>query len=187
MVPLRARQERAFSADEYQELAEAGILGEDEHVELLGGRILAMAAKGNEHVYVTARLHAAWIAAYGVEHVRKEEPLRVGPFDVPEPDLAAVRPDMAAWLVGHPRGDEAILVAEVSVSTLDDDLDKLLVYARGGVPRVWIVDVPGRRVLVHEEPTDAGYARVRMAGEEETLELPEAARRLRVGDVLPPR
>jgi len=35
-----------FTVDEYHRMAEAGLLGEDERVELIGGEIIAMAADG---------------------------------------------------------------------------------------------------------------------------------------------
>lgn len=146
-----------------------------------------MAAKGNDHVYVTAKLHSRMNRAYGDDHVRKEESLRVGPYGVPEPDLAAVRPGIESWLERHPRGEEAFLVVEVSVSTLDDDLDKILVYARGGVPAYWIVDVEGRRVLVYEGPTDTGYATLREVPSQASLAFPGTTVTLPVADVLPPR
>jgi Uma2 family endonuclease len=185
-LPETRRAVRTFTADEFVWMVEAGLIGEDERVELLDGRILEMAAKGNEHVYVTSSLHDVLNAAYGTRHVRKEESLRVGTKDVPEPDLAAVRPDRAAWLEGHPRGHEAILVVEVAVSTLDDDLGKVLKYARGGVPVYWIVDVEGRRVLVHEGPGDTGYATLREVGEDAVLALPESSVTVAVRDFLPP-
>src|SRR5262249_46314884 len=57
------------------------------------------------------------------------------------------------------------LLIEVAVTSLRDDLTTALEqYARAGIPVYWVVDVPGRRILVHTEPRvvdgKGEYARV---------------------------
>ena len=47
---------RMFTVAEYLAMGEAGILHEDEHVELLAGEIIQMAAIGNRHLFCTDAL-----------------------------------------------------------------------------------------------------------------------------------
>ncbi len=61
-------------------------------------------------------------------------------------------------------GDIGLLI-EVAVTSLRVDLTTALEqYARAGIPVYWVVDVPGRRILVHTEPRAVGgrgeYARI---------------------------
>lgn len=50
---------RLFTVAEYLAMGEAGILHEDEHVELLAGGIIQMAAIGNRHLFCTEHRSAA--------------------------------------------------------------------------------------------------------------------------------
>jgi Uma2 family endonuclease len=60
-----------------------------------------------------------------------------------------------------------LLVVEVSVSSQAIDRRKALAYARAGVPRHWLVDLPAGVVLAHMEPSDDGYALVtRLEGDD---------------------
>ena len=63
----------------------------------------------------------------------------------------------------HP--STAALVVEVAVSSLPRDLvRKHELYARAAVPEYWVVDVDGRRVVVHQQPHEGGYQRVTEVG-----------------------
>jgi Uma2 family endonuclease len=67
------------------------------------------------------------------------------------------RPD--AYAASHPEAGDALLVVEVSDSSLDHDRKmKLPVYARCGVLEVWIVDLSGRAVEVYRDPMEGRYA-----------------------------
>jgi Uma2 family endonuclease len=104
--------------------------------------------------------------------VRIQNPIRLSIEDEPEPDIAIVlyRPDF--YSVRHPGPEEVLVVIEVCDSTLDYDREvKLPVYARAGVPEVWLVDVNSRSIGVYRRPTPDGY---------------EESREARAGDLLVP-
>ena len=57
---LEARATRRFTVDEFQRMGRAGILPEDERVELIEGAIAKMAAVGGPHVSCVIRLEAGF-------------------------------------------------------------------------------------------------------------------------------
>ena len=70
----------------------------------------------------------------------------------------------------HPGPDDVILLIEVSDSTVEYDQNaKLPLYARAGIPEVWIVNRPARRIEAYTEPSGDAYATVRHAGPGETI------------------
>lgn len=177
---------RTWTADEFEHLVAIGVIGEDERVELLDGRIHTMSAKGPIHATSVGNLDDALRAAYGAGFVvRKEESIRISSSSIPEPDLAVFRGSRVQWALRHPTGPEALLVVEVAVSTLQTDLVKAPRYAQGGIPEYWLVDVENMRVLVHDQPSNDGYGRVVECREDDEIAVPGTATRLRARDLLP--
>ncbi len=80
-----------------------------------------------------------------------------------------------------------LLVVEVADTTLTFDLDtKVPLYARTGIPEVWVVDLPKRAVLVYRDPLADSYKTTFTATGEEIVSaaaLPEV--RFAVRDLFP--
>jgi Uma2 family endonuclease len=168
---------RNFSRVEYEKMIDAGILGEDEHVELVGGEIVAMSPEGPQHARTIDLCAEALRRAFGAGFtVRVQHPLVFDPDGEPEPDLAVVAGEPRAHLGAHPRA--AVLVVEVAESSLAyDRTTKARLYARAGVPEYWIVNLRDRVVEVHREPSAGGYHRVdatSVDGEISPLGAPQA-------------
>ena len=145
----------------YYRMAEAGILSHPERVELIDGDIFDMNPIGSLHAAVTRRLEQRFARAVadGIVLVSVQNPLRLDAYNEPQPDFVSLPPRAVAYAGSHPGAADALLVAEVSDSSLDHDRKtKLPVYARFGVPEVWIVDLSGRAVEVYRNPTDGRYA-----------------------------
>lgn len=140
-------------------MAQAGIFAPHERVELLDGEIIPMLPIGSWH-------HGAviWLDSFFQEQSRGrwlvscQGPLHAGPRDVPQPDLLLIqrRPDF--YKRKHPRTSDAFLAIEVSDSSLRlDRTRKLPMYARTGVPEVWIVNVPERSIEVFRSRSAREY------------------------------
>lgn len=76
--------------------------------------------------------------------------------NAPLPDFAVVRGasplDYSAPERYPGPGDVGLLI-EIAVTSLRDDLTTVLEqHARAGITASWVVDVPGRRILVHTGP-----------------------------------
>jgi Uma2 family endonuclease len=88
------------------------------------------------------------------------------------PDLALLKPRPDFYEERLPEASDALLVVEVADTTLRYDLStKLPLYARAGVPEVWVVDLEGGRVLVHRKPQGEAYGEVEALGPGEVLEF----------------
>ncbi len=157
----RPQSQRRFSVDEYHRMIAAGILGEDEPVELLEGLIVDM-PQNPAHARVVQRLTSLLVRALAPDRfaVRVQLPLT---FEFqksePEPDLAVVRAEDAQSLERHP--STALLVIEVATTSLHVDRTlKGAIYARANVPEYWVVDVDAALVEVYRDP-EPGAARYR--------------------------
>lgn len=142
---------RRFSTDEYHQLVAAGILREDEHVELLEGVIAQMSPQHERHMKAIVRLNR-WLsrALPDTYEVRPQGPLTLDDSE-PEPDLAVVLGERPGPSDEHPRS--ALLVVEVSGSSLAlDRTVKARIYARAGILEYWIVNVAEQCVEVCRDP-----------------------------------
>jgi Uma2 family endonuclease len=143
-----------LSTAEYERIVETGALAELD-VELLDGLLVDMSPEGEVHVRVISRLMVLF--AGRAELLRVSAPLPAGDGWMPRPDIALAAMDQADL---RKRPDDALLVAEVAISSLRHDRYKAGVYARAGIPRYWLVDVRGDVVVDHTEPTRDGYQRI---------------------------
>jgi len=131
-----------MTVDEYERLAEAAIL-DDPRVELIDGYLVRKLTKKPPHVIAVEGLRDALLAlALPGWRVMIQDPVRIPDFDEPEPDIALARGSRKDYRGRHPGPQEIGLIVEVADSSLPTDRGvKLAAYARGGVPRYWIVNL----------------------------------------------
>lgn len=156
-----------FSLDEYHQLIESGGLDEDMRVELIDGLIVEMSPKTPQHEKTIRWLNAQLVRRIDLDRyeVGVSSALTLERSE-PEPDVTVFPRDAPSPY--HP--STAALVIEVSVSSLRRDLvRKQELYARAGVPEYWVVDLEGRRVVVHQKPLKAAYQQVTEARAGATL------------------
>jgi Uma2 family endonuclease len=92
--------------------------------------------------------------------VRTQGSIRLSQWSEPEPDVVLLRPRPDFYRCEFALGTDALLVIEVSDTTLRYDRDvKVPLYARHGVPEVWVVDVNGDALLVYGDLRDGKYER----------------------------
>lgn len=178
---------RLFTVDEYERMAEEGILGEDERVELVGGEILLMAAMGSKHAACVRRLDRRLQRDLGdTASISTQLPVAIPDFDEPEPDIAVLRPRTDEYADAHPTRGDVLLLIEVAVSSLSYDRDvKLPLYARAGIPESWLVTLDAEAVERHAEPSPEGYRRIDRFGRGETIvSLTVPGLRIPVDDIL---
>jgi Uma2 family endonuclease len=134
-----------LNVDDYHRMAETGVLAADARVELIDGEVIDMAPMGTRHHSTILRLSQRLQFAVGAGAlVATQLPLRLDPHNEPEPDLALLRPRADFYANALPCGADALLVIEVSDTTLAYDLRiKAPLYARHGVAALWVIDLPG--------------------------------------------
>jgi Uma2 family endonuclease len=151
---------RHFSVHDYYRMAEAGILREDDRVELIEGEIVEMPPIGSQHSSVTLRLHTLLSRLLSPDRalILVQDAVRLSDTSEPQPDIALLRPRSDFYSGEHPGPGDVLLLIEVADSSLAYDRNiKLPLYARSGIAEVWIVDLATETVHVHREPTGDSY------------------------------
>jgi Uma2 family endonuclease len=153
-VPEKIR----ISVDRYQKMVAAGVLTERDRIELIDGEMINMAPIGPKHAALTARLTKLLVLAVGdTAIVSPGGPVNLGEFSEPQPDLLLLRPRGDYYAGKIPEAVDVLLLIEISDTLAFDQSTKRALYARHGVVEYWIVDVEGKRIEVHREPTANGY------------------------------
>jgi len=164
MIATRAQfpSRRRLTADEFQQMARAGILHEDDHVELLDGELYQMAAMNEPHISCVMRLTRWFVRSVDDRAlVSVQSAIRLSDFSEPEPDIVLARFRDDFYLSGRPRPEDILLIIEVADSSLRHDREvKLPLYAAAGIPDTWIADLRGRRVTTYREPSPEGYQQI---------------------------
>jgi len=154
---------RRFTSAEYHAMAEAGILAEDERVELIAGEIVRMAPIGSRHAGGVKRLNRRLTRDLGERAlISIQDPIAIGDNSEPQPDVAVLRPRPDDYTHSHPKPADVLLIIEVADSSLAYDRGvKIPLYAAAGILEVWLVCLDERLVEVHRDPAPAGYRNIR--------------------------
>ena len=150
---------RLFTVEEYHKMAKAGILGEDDRVELLEGEIVQISPIGSRHAACVMRLTELLSQrVVGRAHVRVQNPILLGEHSEPQPDVTLLRRREDFYASSHPRPEDVLLVIEVAETSAAVEREvKAPLYARYGIPEVWVVDLAGGQVEVFRRPSPQGY------------------------------
>lgn len=164
-IPLTAPSRHLITVDAFHRMGETGILGPADRVELIDGEIIDMSPIGALHAAIVAQLAMMFSQKLGPKAVVWcQNPLRLDDVSEPEPDLVILRPRADFYATAHPGPADALLVIEVADTSLAYDLGvKVPLYARHGIPEVWVIDAATRRTRVFREPV-AGTEPARAAG-----------------------
>jgi len=180
---------RRFTVDEYHRMVDAGVLHEDDRVELLDGEIVEMTPIGPRHAGCVDRLLYRLSRLCGAQAVlRVQGPVVLGLRSEPEPDVTLLRPPIEQYANAHPRAADILLVIEVAETSVEYDRSvKLPLYARMGIPEAWLVNLPADRIETYRDPQDGRYLTPRLVSPGETLsplELPDVT--LSANEILGP-
>ncbi|MBD2104475.1 Uma2 family endonuclease [Leptolyngbya sp. FACHB-261] len=164
---------RKFTVEQYHHMAEAGILTENDHVELIKGEILEMSPIGRKHAACVARLTDLFTRRLpGVALVWPQNPIQLNDSSEPQPDVSLLQPRPDFYEAGHPQASDVFLLIEVADSTVElDRAVKLPLYAESGIPETWLVNIPEQCIEVHREPTATGYQNIQTLQRGQTLSI----------------
>jgi len=186
---------RRFTVDEYDRMVQAGVLSEDDPVELLEGWVVQKMPRNPPHDAVLYRSHKEVSRRLPGEWICRGQSGTVTGDSKPEPDLAVVRGPEERYYERHPAPEDIGAAVEVADSTLEGDRDyKGAIYARANIPVYWIINIPEAKVEVYTNPSGPGpsssYRQRRDFGIADTVPLVLDGRevaQIAVKDLLLPR
>jgi Uma2 family endonuclease len=151
-----------FTVADFARMLEAGILTEDDRVELIDGEVRAMSPIGPRHVAIVNRLNALLsrqVADRAIVSI--QNPIQLTDFTEPQPDIAVLRPREDFYAQALPLPEDIVLVVEVAETSLEYDRDeKIPRYAQTQIPEVWLIEVEQATVTQYTHPDGMRYRRV---------------------------
>lgn len=150
---------RRFDADEYQRMGRAGILTEDDRVELINGEIITMTPIGPRHNAAVNRATRALVGAVGTQAiVQVQGSVRFDLSSEPQPDLVLLRPEPDFYASRLPGAADILLIIEIAESSIDYDREvKSRLYATAGVREYWLVDLGAGIVTRASAPSGGAF------------------------------
>lgn len=175
LAETRIRRRR-FTADEFERMGQAGILDEDDRLELLDGEIVEMSPIGPRHIGGVNRLTATFASRVGRRAtVSVQNPIRLDEHWEPQPDVTLLRRRRDGYARAKPTAADVLLIVEVSDTSGDYDRTvKLRRYAGARIPETWVLNLTGAHELitpeaqgepvleVYRKPIAGGYTEVRL-------------------------
>jgi Uma2 family endonuclease len=159
---------RRFTVAEVEAMVAAGVMEEDERVELIGGELVPMSPKGIQHEVVKRALLDRWFRARPEEvHLAPETTFRLSEDTYLEPDVVIY--PRTSGLRGL-TGANVLLVVEIADSSLHYDIGrKAALYASFGIRELWVIDAVRLTTRVFRESATDGYRDARDFGPADRL------------------
>jgi Uma2 family endonuclease len=160
-----------LSIEDFHQMGRAGILRDDSRVELIEGDLIDMAPIGSLHASVVSTLSMFFARQVGeLAIVSTQNPVSLPPENEPQPDIALLKPNTDRYRSALPTGADVLLIVEVADTTVEYDREiKLPLYARHGIPEVWLIDLKGGVLEIYLEPTAKGYRKLLQPARGETI------------------
>ncbi|MCL6433948.1 MAG: Uma2 family endonuclease [Leptolyngbyaceae cyanobacterium HOT.MB2.61] len=185
-------QPKRFTVQEYHRLAELGFLSEDDHIELIRGELIQMAARGTAHETCIRRLLRILPPIIGDRATLQcQSPITIAFDGEPEPDFAIVKNRDDDYETAHPTAADTLLVIEVADSSLECDRTvKLSLYAEASIPHYWLFNVIDRTLEAYSEPAQItpgqfGYLNRRIFIPAGAIALPVGEQSLSLAQIFP--
>lgn len=162
---------RHFNVTEYYRMAAAGVLREDDRVELIEGEIVEINPIGSRHAACVGRLTKLLERLAGDRAiVWVQNPVQVNDYSEPLPDVALLKPRDDFYAQANPQAADVFLIIEVADSSVDYDRDiKIPLYAQAGVMEVWLVNLPKEAIEIYSQPLEGEYREIRLVKRGESL------------------
>ncbi len=186
MIVAAQTQRRRFSIRDVERMLEAGIVGEDEPLELLAGELVLRSPQNPRHAALTEKIRRLLERHHrsGV-HTRTHSPLEAGPDSLPEPDVGLYNGGVEDYLERHPGGRDALLVVEIAATSRVHDRAKAAVYSRAGVPVYWLVDLERGRLEERSQPREDGdYSVTQLFEGGDNIAVPGTGEQVAVAELL---
>ncbi len=186
MAALPELERKLLTCDDYHAMIAAGILSEEDKLELINGELIIMSPTGPKHRSVVGRIDALLQRLLEEKAiVFTQSPITLAPLSEPEPDLVIVKPRPDFYAEAHPVPDDLFWLIEVSDAMLEKDrLVKGPLYAQAKVPVYWIANLVDHQLEVYAQPKQGQYTQRRILLPEEHVTLPGFEMTVEVGKLL---
>ncbi|MEM9836289.1 MAG: Uma2 family endonuclease [Bacteroidota bacterium] len=178
-----------YSLERYHRVIEAGIITENDQVELMHGQIVKKMVIGKRHRDCLDIINLLLVIRFGKDYIcSPQNPIIVGDSSEPEPDYAIINRASYAERVGNPEPEDVHLIIEISDATLEyDRTTKAQLYARAGISEYWIIDLRHDKLELYLQPNpEAGvYDSIQRFARDATFTSPFCGD-LKVEKLLPP-
>lgn len=170
---VTAPTRRRITVAEFERMIAANVWPEDERLELIEGELIIMSPINARHAANVKRLAELLRDRLGKRAlIGVQDPIVLDDDSEPEPDISVVRRQPDYYANAHPAASDTFLVIEVSDTTLDYDREtKARLYARAGIPELWVRDVNGERLIVFRNLENSEYTRIESLKAGATLAL----------------
>jgi Uma2 family endonuclease len=150
---LTARLSRLTVA-QYDQMVENGTIGESDDVELIDGFLVIKTGRNRSHIQAGKMGLAVLLQIVPPGwYITKEDPIVASDWSKPEPDLTIVRGEIADYTTRDVTVRDLGLVVEIAASSLAVDREVMgRLYAEGGVPAYWIVNLVDGLIEVYSDP-----------------------------------
>ncbi|GFZ99975.1 Uma2 family endonuclease [Okeania sp. KiyG1] len=150
---------RLFTVDECYKMLEAGILTENERLEIIRGEIIKMSPITPPHAARVSCLSELFILGLAkTVTVRVKNPVRLNNNSETLPDIALLQQRPSLYRTQHPQAENVFLLIEVSDTTIKYDREvKVPLYAENNIVEVWLVNLTEECLEVYRQPTANGY------------------------------
>jgi Uma2 family endonuclease len=162
---------RHFNTAEYYRMAAAGVLTEDDRVELIEGEIVEMNPIGSRHAACVGRLtEILGRLAGGEAIVWVQNPVQINDYSEPLPDVALLKRRDDFYAQANPQPADVLLIIEVADSSVEYDRDiKIPLYAGAGITEVWLINLPQETIEIYTQPVGNTYREIRLVKRGESL------------------
>lgn len=169
-VNVRPKRLR-FSVDDYYTMIGLGLLRNVERAEIIDGELIESMPIGNAHASAVKSLAENLRDILGKSVTFSvQDPILLDDYNEPIPDLALLKRRSDFYRGKTPLAEDALIVIEVSDSTLDYDRNrKVPLYASAGIPEVWLVNLQNSTIELHCHPRDYSFAVVKVFRSGETV------------------
>ena len=162
-----------FTVKQFHQMAEFGILSENERVELIRGEMIDMSPIGRRHAGCVNRLVNLLIQLLGKRIIlAPQNPVELNETSEPQPDIALLKPRPDFYRNSHPQPEDIFLLIEVADTTVKYDREvKIPLYAEANIPEVWLVDVNQEIIEVYRNSLEGIYQDVQKLTKNQSLSI----------------
>lgn len=150
---------KRFRVEDFRKMTEAGILPEESGWEVIDGYLMDKITIKSRHAGVVRKLGKILEDNFGNETIISvHDPIHIDEYNEPEPDIALLKRRSDFYAESHPTPEDALLLIEVSDSTIEYDREiKKNLYAGAGISECWIVNLQNNTVEVYSSPKNSSY------------------------------